>query len=540
MTMDDAIRFAGGLGTNTDLDYLLLERQIDRRGVIAVQATALNSDTLQTLSPIALQELDRVMVFNVNESRDGLLGGTLQRLQSQTAFRRAPEIVSIAGNVRFAGSYPLYPGKGLADILEASGGLSEQTDLQFVLLEREVSEFGDIDVLKIDINPQTLQPLTPVQLQPRDRLLVFGANSARDGLLESTLGKLRAQANSENATRIVSVRGNVRFPGNYPLYRNLTVGGLIQIAGGFTESADITTAEVTRYDAEPQVGRIIGHVTLGLTDPSPGAGMGLSLSPFDQLTIRQMPNWTVTETVTLGGEVRAPGVYTITKEDTLSSLIQRAGGLTEFADPRAAIFLREELRTNEQRLLDEFRDRLQRDLVMRNLEGSTEETALQTGDVPQMLALLVSTQAIGRLAINLPQALSGEGRGSDYDVILRNGDRLLIPRTQQEISVIGEVNLPTSHLYRRGESVGDYIGRSGGYTNNADQDNVFVIKANGEVVSYNGSRWFFQQGARLEPGDSIVVPFNARQTNYLVVWRSISQILFNLSTTLLAIERVGQ
>jgi polysaccharide export outer membrane protein len=649
MTMDDVIRFAGGLGTNTDLDYVLLERQTDRSGTIAVQATALNSDTLKTLSPIALQELDRVMVFNVNSSRDELLSSTLQRLQRQTAFRRAPEIVSIAGNVRFPGSYPLHPSADLAgllqasgnfaqqtdinymllereinelgeisvlkvdldpqtllpltplqlqprdrllvfgannarsdllastldrlqsqtafrrapeiitiegnvrfpgsyplhqnaelaDLLQAAGRLTEETNLEYVLLEREVSEFGDIDVLKIDLNPQTLQPLTPLQLQPRDRLLVFGANSARDGLLESTLGKLRNQANSDSPTRIVSVRGNVRFPGNYPLYRDLSVGGLVQIAGGFVESADITTAEVTRYDAEPQVGRIIDHVTIGLTDPSPGTGMGLSLTPFDQLTIRQMPNWTGTETVSLDGEVRAPGVYTITKEDTLSSLIQRAGGLTEFADPRAAIFLREQLRANEQRMLDEFRERLQRDLVMRNLQGSTEETALQTGDVPQMLALLESTEAIGRLAINLPVALSGEGRSSDYDVILRDGDRLLIPRTQQEISVIGEVNRPTSHLYRRGESVSDYIGRSGGYTPNADHDNVFVIQANGEVISYSGSHWFFQQGARLEAGDSIVVPFNARQTNYLVVWRSISQILFNLSTTLLAIERVG-
>ena len=538
MTMDDVIRFAGGLETNTDLDYLLLERQIDRRGTIEVQAAALNNQTLQTLSSIALQELDRVMVFNVNQPRNDLLAGTLQRLQSQTAFRHAPEIVSIEGNVRFPGSYPLYPGQGLVEMLQASGGLSEQTDLEFVLLEREVSEVGDIEVLKIDLNPQTLQPLIPLQLQPRDRLLVFGANDARSSLLESTLGKLRAQASSEKPTRIVSVRGNVRFPGSYPLYRNLTVGGLIQIAGGFTESADITVAEVTRYDAEPQVGRIIGHVEVNLIDRS-ASGLGIELTPFDQLAIRQMPNWTDLETVALSGEVRSPGVYSITKDDTLSSLIRRAGGLTEYADPRAAIFLRDELRANEQRMLDDFRARLRRDLVMRSLQG-VEETAMPTGDVPEMLALLDSTEAVGRLAINLPNALREDDRAASYDVILRNGDQLLIPRTQQEISVIGEVYRPTSHLHRQGESIADYIGRSGGYTPNADRSNVFVIKANGEVFAYGDSRWFFQQGARLEAGDSIVVPFNAQQSNLLVMWRNISQILFNISTTVLAIERVGQ
>ncbi len=544
MSMDDVIRFAGGLGTNTDLDYLLLERQIDRRGTVAVQATALNDQSLQTRDRIALQELDRVIVFNVNQSRDTLLAETLQRLQNQTAFRRAPEIVSIAGNVRFPGSYPLHSKQGgeiqdLGELLRASGGLSEETDLHYVLLEREINELGEIEVLRVDLNPLTLQPLSPFPLQPRDRLLVFGANSARGALLESTLSKLRAQADSNRPTRIVSIGGNVRFPGSYPLPLSLTVGELIEIAGGFTESADIITAEVTRYDAEPEVGRIIGHVGVDLQAIGI-QGLDLELNPYDQLTIRQMPNWTEFETVTVGGEVKSPGTYSITKEETLTSLIQRAGGLTEYADPRAAIFLREDLRINEQRMLDEFRERLQRDLVTRSIQGAEDATA-PGPDISQMLALVQQAEATGRLAINLPAALDGsDSSNENYDVFLRNGDRLLVPRNQQEVSVIGEVNRPTSHLFRRGGGLADYIGRSGGYTSNADRNNVFIIKSNGEVISYGNSRWFFQEGARLEPGDSIIVPFDARQTNYMTVWRDVSQILFNISTTLLAIERVGQ
>ena len=190
-------------------------------------------------------------------------------------------------------------------------------------------------------------------------------------------------------------------------------------------------------------------------------------------------------------------------------------------------------------MLDEFRDRLQRDLVIQNMQPASAVNDQQASEETQMLTLIQSTDALGRLAINLPLALSGERRSAEYDVILRSGDNLLIPRTQQEISVIGEVNRPTSHLHRRGVSVGDYVDLSGGYTNNADEGNVFVIKANGEVINYSGSRWFFQKGARLEPGDTIVVPFYVRRTNVLAAWTSITQILFNLSTTLLAIERVG-
>ena len=144
---------------------------------------------------VPLQPRDRLLVFGANSARSDLLASTLQRLQSQTAFRRAPEIISVEGNVRFSGNYPLHQNAELADILLAAGRLNEETNLEYVLLEREVSDFGDIDVFKIDLNPETLQPLTPFELQPRDRLLVFGANSARAGLLSSTLGKLRAQAN---------------------------------------------------------------------------------------------------------------------------------------------------------------------------------------------------------------------------------------------------------------------------------------------------------------------------------------------------------
>jgi polysaccharide export outer membrane protein len=542
LRISDVLSSVDQMLPNPDLDYALIARETQptrRIELLYVNLGAAISNN-GSADDLVLQPRDQLLTFGASLSRQAQVADLLTRLRAQASFENPPLIVNVSGNVRFPGEYPLVRNMTMDDVIRFAGGLGTDTDLDYLLLERQIDRRGTIAVQATALDATTLQTRERITLQELDRVIVFNVNEARDDLLEVTLNKLRQQADSNNPTPIVSVSGNVRFPGNYPLQNNLTVGGLVQIAGGFIESADITTAEITRYDAEPQVGRIIGRVTVDLNDSSPGTGMGLSLSPFDQLTIRQMPNWTVTETVTLTGEVRAPGVYIITKEDTLSSLIQRAGGLTEFADPRAAIFLREELRTNEQRMLDEFRDRLQRDLVMRNLQGSSEETALQTSDVPTLLALIENTEAIGRLAIDLPVALSSEARSADYDVILRDGDRLLIPRTQQEISVIGEVNRPTSHLYRRGESVGDYIGRSGGYTNNADQDNVFVIKANGEVVSYNGSRWFFQQGSRLEPGDSIVVPFNARQTNNLVVWRNITQILFNLSTTLLAIERVGQ
>ena len=116
---------------------------------------------------------------------------------------------------------------------------------------------------------------------------------------------------------------------------------------------------------------------------------------------------------------------------------------------------------------------------------------------------------------------------------------MLLPRTQQEVSVIGEVNRPTSHLWTPKKTVADYIESSGGYTRLADENNVYIIKASGEVVSFNDARWFFGSRRRLEAGDSIVVPFEITRPNLLLTLRNVSQLLFNVSTTLLAIDRVG-
>tara|TARA_R110002167_G_scaffold3623_4_gene17652 strand:+ start:9492 stop:12686 length:3195 start_codon:yes stop_codon:yes gene_type:complete len=539
MSMDDVIRFAGGLDANTDLDYLLLERRIDRRGTVEVQANRLNPVSLLTEVSVSLQELDRVYVFNVNQAREGLLADTIQRLRNQTAFRRAPEVVSIAGNVRFPGDYPLHRNNDLGDLLQASGGLSEETDLEYVLLEREVNEQGDIEVLKVDLDPRTLRPLAPFPLQERDRLIVFSANTPRDVLLSSTLDKLRQQADTRTPTRIISVLGSVRFPGNYPLHRELDVSDLIQIAGGLTESAETRMAEVTRYDAEPAIGREVGHVSIDLTLSNAVSGRATLLQPFDQLVIRQMPNWAELENVTISGEVNAPGTYAIAKDETLSSLIARAGGLTAYADARAAIFLREELRQNEQNLLNEYSERLQREIITQRLQPTISDNVQQQQDnslLTELLANISQVSAAGRLVISLPNAIN---RGGAFDVILRDGDRLILPRTQQEVSVVGEVNRPTSHLWTPGTTVADYIKRSGGYTRLSDEKNVYIIKASGEVVSFNDARWFFESRKKLEAGDSIVVPFKVTQPNLLLTLRNASQLLFNVSTTLLAIDRLG-
>lgn len=540
MRVSDVVRSVSEMQPNPDLEYALIGREVQptRRIEMIYVNLGLAINNPGSAADLELEPRDRLFTFGAAQNRQAQVADLLILLREQATYEQPPQIVTIRGNVRFPGEYPLVRNMTMDDLVKFSAGLNADTELDFALLERRIDLQGNVALEATSFDPQTLSTRSPVQLNSQDEVIIFNANEPRDALVASTLDKLRFQANTNNPALIVSVTGNVKFPGSYPLYRNLAVEDLIRIAGGLTESAETRVAEITRYDAEPEIGREIDHVAIDLRS-SGSNGLGLAMQPYDQLVIRQMPNWTDNESVTIGGEVNSPGTYSITKEDTLSSLVTRAGGLTAYADARASIFLREELRQNEERMLEEVRDSLERDIITQRLQSTNFEGqgSGATGDTSALLDRISSITATGRLVIDMPSILAGTN--PDKDVILRPGDQLLIPRTRQEVSVIGEVQRPTSHLFDPKASLADYVDRSGGLTELADGGNVFVIRSSGEVASYGGSRWFFQGGVGVEPGDSIVVPFDASSTDFFYIWRSVSQILFNMSTTILAIDRVA-
>ncbi|WP_419176992.1 SLBB domain-containing protein [Desulfosediminicola sp.] len=536
LRVSDVIPSLNSMLPNPDVEYALIAREIQptrRIELIYVDlGSAINNPGSE--ADLALEPRDQLHTFGASQNRQEQLRDLLAQLYEQSSFDAPALVVAVTGNVRFPGEYPLVRNMSLGDAIRFAGGLLPDSELEHIMLERRMDLRGSIDVESHSVDANTLRSEASVRLRELDKVIVFNSNTPREALLEETLESLRNQATSSRPTQIVNVAGQVRFPGDYPLTRTLNVQDLLLMAGGLSESADTSKAEITRFDADPSIGRRVGHVELSLEDRG-NTGLDYRLTPFDQLVVRQMPNWTEYETVTIGGEVNSPGTYSITKQDTISSLIKRAGGITDYADPRAAIFLREELRDNEQRMIDEFRNELRRDVVTRRLQSSENNA---DADVMDMLERVSAVTATGRLVINLPGILAGNLSEAD-DPILRHGDQLLIPRSQQEVSIIGEVYQPTSHLFDRRLSVGDYINRSGGVTQDADRSGIYVIKASGEVVAYGGSRWFFQERSRLNPGDTIIVPFDTYRPNYLQNWTSISQILFNISTTLLAVERVA-
>nr|PZN71898.1 MAG: hypothetical protein DIU57_20925 [Pseudomonadota bacterium] len=338
----------------------------------------------------------------------------------------------------------------------------------------------------------------------------------------------------------MKIDGQVKVPGEYPLEPGMTVSDLIRAGGGLSDAAYRGKAELARYtvvDGESRRTELIEIDLAAVLAGDPAADV--PLQPFDYLSIKEVPDWDSQEQVTLRGEVRFPGVYPIKRGETLRSVIERAGGLTEFAFPQGAVFTRRDLKQREQEQLDILAERLQSDLAVLALQGaaanqSQAATAMQVGQ--QLLSQLRASEAVGRLVIDLERTLKAPP-GSPADVVLRDGDELLVPKFRQEVTVIGEVQNETSHLYNPELSRDDYIALSGGMTRRADRGKIYVVRANGSVVTSDGNRWFRRTGIDdIQPGDTIVVPLDTERMPALPFWQSVTQIIYNLAIAAAAVN----
>jgi protein involved in polysaccharide export with SLBB domain len=129
--------------------------------------------------------------------------------------------------------------------------------------------------------------------------------------------------------------------------------------------------------------------------------------------------------------------------------------------------------------------------------------------------------------------------GGSEDVLLRDGDKLLIPKRTQEITILGEVQSPTSHVYEAGLTRDDYIAKSGGATQKADRKRIYIVRANGDVVTGERSGWFRRsQSVEMHPGDTIVVPLDTERVRALPLWQAVTTIIYNLAVALLAVRSV--
>lgn len=300
----------------------------------------------------------------------------------------------------------------------------------------------------------------------------------------------------------------------------------------YTLSAELSRQTVDLNSSTPMAR--INHVNLpSLLDEQT---LSTKLRIKDILSVKPIPSWSEKNTIEILGEVQFPGVYTFQKNESLKSVFKRAGGFTEAAFLEGAVFTRVNLVEREDEQKERLIAQLEKDLANISLAAGTEQTAAKAKSVADgLLARLQNSKSLGRLVIDLKDQVAEK---SDNSIIVRNGDKLFVPSKPFEVSVVGEIQFPTSHLYRDNLSLKDYIQRSGGFTANADESRVFAVKANGAVLTKANSGWFTTINTRqnLEAGDVIVVPINLDKGRWLETLTSGTQVIYQLAVAAAAVN----
>jgi len=420
------------------------------------------------------------------------------RIFSRFDFEQAPS-VWIGGEVRAPGSYRTSGQVHLRDAIFLAGGVLPDAALGNAQLFRTMAD-GTMKILSVNLGEALKgNPVDNLLLDSRDRVIV-----------------------QRNASRLdppsVYVKGEVGKPGRYPLTTNMHVEDLIQVAGGLKRSADPVSADLTQYAENDSTHQRAENLTVSLAAAkSEDSSANLALHDGDVLTIRQSPGWNdIGASVTLRGEVQHPGSYGILPGERLSSVLERAGGFSAQSYPYGAVLMRQEVRDLELKAHDELIQRMKAEEVqLRALpENDQDQKNLKLTAIAQTettLNQLEVTAPVGRVVIHIQPDVK-KWKQSTSDVVLRDGDVLVIPKKPNYIAVNGQVYNQTAITYQPGRSARWYLEQAGGLTQIADKKAVFVIRADGSVISAsNNSGWWpgDPMSAKLRPGDAIMVPEKA-------------------------------
>ena len=447
--------------------------------------------------------------------------------------------VSVEGAVNRPGVFGWRAGLRVSDLFSnSSSDFTENADLRYSLIVRQPVPESPTSVLYVDLAQALEKPgsADDIALKARDRLLVFSKadpdalellgeealvdETSRAMMLAPVVAQLEAEALSgRTLPDIVSVSGAVRAPGIYPLAQNADVRYLLRAAGGAVSTAYVDAAEVRSVNLSRGEERVsYRRVNLGSRE-----GQAVPLSARDHLTVRQIPSAIDQDYVQLRGEFRFPGRYRIGRGETLSDVIERAGGLTDEAYPRGSVFTRVSVALNEQRRAEAFVTDLQKTFASSLV--TAESNNISVVELEQVSQLLEQTPTVGRIVVDVEAALAGDPA---TDIELEANDVITIPRMPKTVTIIGEVRQPGTHLMVPGLTLNDYIGLAAGLTPRANSEALYIIKANGEVLIPGSASWwrFENSTARLEAGDTIVAPLNYEYQESISLWRDITQVIY--------------
>ncbi|EJG0751285.1 SLBB domain-containing protein [Vibrio parahaemolyticus] len=498
--------------STADVNYAVVVREINPQRDIEVFQLSLANAILSPGSQdnLQLQSRDRILVFNRfnNEDLDTLAtqeavskAKTLEQAQEQAELEQQKEQEVMSSSVAVSHS--------ANGMLNNQNATEQAKPAKITFRGKEITE-EDFEKLKQNTRRTLLAPVL-LQLQQQSRL----------GL----------------APQIAEVFGEVKHPGRYPITPRMTVSTLIEAAGGLTYNAFTINAELARTainSADERAYIDVERIDLRKAIQGSASDDAIIVGR-DRLNILEKPNVKLQSTVTLQGEVRFPGTYTVRQGETLRQLLERAGGLTEFAHPQGAIFTREALRLQEQKLLNQYAADMRAETAKKTFRADSNMGSV-ISDPDKTLKFVEEasrSKALGRMVVQLNRILEGE-RSADF--MLEDGDFLFVPTFRNTVSIMGEVQVPITYLLDNKLNVDDYLNKAGGAKKQADEDRIFVVRADGSVYKPSSGYWFGNNKEELKAGDTIVVPIDTDYRDALSTWTAATQILYQTGVAINALK----
>ncbi len=383
-------------------------------------------------------------------------------------------------------------------LVEAAAGLTEGAIGQHAVMHRMKVD-RTLEVQSLDINGILEGTVPDVPLRNEDVIYI-------------------ASRDENEALRTVSINGEVHYPGTYKYADNETIEDLIIQAGGPTEAASLVKVDVARRLTNPNAtesdDQIAQTFSFKLTPDFAIQGQpDFTLQPFDEVYVRRSPNYTEQQNVTIEGEVQFEGTYALSnKGQRLSELLKQAGGLTKRAYPEGTKLLR--LMTAD--------ERDQMETMLRTAQRNSGNDSI---DIRKLM-----TNASYPVGIEMDKAL--ENPGSEDDPILREGDRIIVPRYDGTVKINGEVLYPNTVRFKEGKNAKYYIDLAGGTTSTAKESQTIIIYMNGMVAKADRKH-------KPRPGCQIVVPTKRKgRTMGLAEWLTIGSSTASIATMIATIANL--
>uniref|UniRef100_UPI0040263775 SLBB domain-containing protein n=1 Tax=Prevotella sp. TaxID=59823 RepID=UPI0040263775 len=401
---------------------------------------------------------------------------------------RYANTVEVKGAVFRPGMYNLGEQvNSVRTLLEHAEGMTEDAFTNRAVMHR-MKKDRTLEVIAVDIAGIMDGKVADIPLKENDVLFI---PTRQEKIVERTL----------------TIRGEVQYPGVYQYADNETLEDFVLQAGGLTDKASTVNVMVSRRVMDAKALRpdsvIAKTYTLSLKDGFVIDGTpGFKLMPFDEVMIRQSPAYVEQQNVSITGEVMFAGLYTLDHRNArLSELFKKAGGATDQAYLKGARIIRKANEQEKQRMeavLKMQREEMQKNLLQLAASSNNSSALTQSSkDVERTNIEKFNVPSEYSVGIDLPEALANPG--SDADIILREGDRLVIPQYNGTVKINGAVMFANTVAYEKGKKPSYYIDQAGGFAADALKSKAYIIYMNGKVAKLS-------HGAKVQPGSEIVIP----------------------------------